>query len=109
MLAWLSILAHRNGSAKRENLGDKLAKLAPGAPARLAATSALSRRLLVLLFPALYHAYPYVWDAACCLVAAIATMHKCKLWTGCGAGRSTSMPEVACACVRRPAHRWRRW
>ncbi len=29
VLAWLSILAYRNG-AKKENLGDKLAKIAPG-------------------------------------------------------------------------------
>lgn len=29
MLAWLSILAYRNG-AKKEGLGDKLAKIAPG-------------------------------------------------------------------------------
>ncbi len=37
MLAWLSILAYRNG-AKKENLGDKLAKIAPGTfspPARV--------------------------------------------------------------------------
>ena len=31
VLAWLSILAHRNGAAKRDNLGDQLAKFAPGA------------------------------------------------------------------------------
>ncbi len=31
MLAWLSILAYRSsGGAKRENLGDKIAKFAPG-------------------------------------------------------------------------------
>lgn len=42
MLAWLSILAYRSsGGAKKENLGDKLAKFAPGKQPVLCSPSVL--------------------------------------------------------------------
>ena len=51
MLAWLSILAFKASGSRKENLGDKLAKFAPGWILNFTCISSVRRALQVSLKP----------------------------------------------------------